>query len=117
MSDLQNRRLYNPGNAIVEEGQSGNHIYIIEKGTVEVWKRDADGNKKILGLLNAGQIFGEMAIIQKTNRTATVTAIEPTTIISIDGERLLDALKHSPPIVTTLLKTLISNLKNAQSIN
>lgn len=45
MSDLQNRRLYNAGEAIVEEGQSGIQIYIIEKGTVEVWKRDADGKR------------------------------------------------------------------------
>ncbi len=116
MSEIQNRRLYNAGDTIVEEGQAGRHICIIEKGTVEVWKRDSDGNKKILGFLIAGQIFGEMAIIQKITRTATVTATEPTVIINIEGDRLLEALKNSPPIVTTLLKTLITNLRNAQSL-
>ena len=116
MSEIQDRCSYEAGAAIVKEGQLGSHIYIIEKGAVEVWKRDMDGNKKVLGFLKVGQVFGEMAIIDKTRRTATVTAIEQTVIISIEGERLLDALKQCPPIVTTLLKTLISNLKNAQDI-
>lgn len=114
MSELHNRCLYNMGDVIVEEGEPGNHIYIIEKGKVEVWKKHSDGNKKVLGFLNTGQIFGEMAIIEKTKRTATVTAIESTVIISIQGDRLLDALQKSPPIITTLIKTLIANLKNAQ---
>lgn len=115
MSELQNRCLYNIGDVIVEEGQPGNHIYIIEKGRAEVWKKNSEGNKKTLGFLNTGQIFGEIAIIEKTKRTATVTAIEPTVIISIQGDRLLDVLQKSPPIITTLIKTLITNLKNAQS--
>jgi len=33
MSELQNRRLYNPDNGIVEKSQTGSHIYVIEKGT------------------------------------------------------------------------------------
>ncbi len=115
MSEIQNRCLYNIGDTIIEEGQPGSHICIIEKGTVEVWKKDASGKKMVLGFLSAGQIFGEMAIIHQAPRAATVTAVEPTVIININGDRLLEALSHSPPIITTLLKTLITNLKNAQS--
>lgn len=115
MSEIQSRTLYNVGEIIVEEGHPGSHICIIEKGRVEVWKNDSNGKKIVLGFLSTGQIFGEMSIIDKAPRTATITAIEPTSIINIDGDRLLDALRQSPPIITTLLKTLITNLKNAQS--
>ena len=115
MSQIHNRRLYNTGEAIVEEGNEASHICIIESGSVEVWKLDVTGKKKVLGFLSKGQIFGEMAIINKSPRIATVTAIEPTVIIEINGDKLIEALKVSPPIITTLLKTLISNLRNAQS--
>jgi CRP-like cAMP-binding protein len=115
MSEIQNRRLYNTGEPIVEEGNPGSHICIIESGSVEVWRNDATGKRKVLGFLSKGQVFGEMSIIDQSPRTATVTAIEPTVIIEINGDRLNDALRLSPPIVTTLLKTLVSNLKNAQS--
>ncbi|MCE2716692.1 MAG: cyclic nucleotide-binding domain-containing protein [Pseudomonadota bacterium] len=111
MSEIQNRHLYNTGEIIVEEGQPGSHICIIEKGLVEIWKNGPDGKKIVLGFLETGQIFGEMAIIDKSPRAATVTALEPTTIINIDGDKLLEALRQSPPILTTLLKTLITNIK------
>lgn len=115
MSEIQSRCMYNAGDAIVEEGHPGSHICIIEKGKVEVWKSDSGGKKIVLGSLSAGQIFGEMSIIDKSPRAATVTAIEPTIIINIDGDKLLEALRQCPPIIATLLKTLITNLKNAQS--
>lgn len=115
MSEIQRRCLYNVGDVIVEEGRPGSHICIIESGKVEIWKNGSGGKKVVLGFLSAGQIFGEMSIIDKAPRAATVTATEPTTIINIDGDKLLEALRQSPPIITTLLKTLIKNLKNAQS--
>lgn len=115
MSEIQSRCLYNIGDIIVEEGRPGSHICIIEKGKVEVWKNDSMGKKIVLGSLSAGQIFGEMSIIDKSARAATVTATELTTIINIDEDKLLEALRQSPPIITTLLKTLITNLKKAQS--
>ncbi len=115
MSEIHNRHLYNTGEAIVEEGQPGSHICIIESGSVEVWKLDPSGKKKVLGFLSKGQLFGEMAIINQSPRMATVTAIEATVTIEINGDRLIEALKASPPIVTTLLKMLVTNLRNAQS--
>lgn len=115
MTEIQNRFFYNTGEIIVEEGQPGSHICIIEKGLVEIWKKGSDGKKVILGTLSAGQIFGEMSIVDHAPRAATVSAIEPTTIINIDGDKLIDALKLSPPIISTLLKALIKNLKNAQA--
>lgn len=45
MSEIQNRHLYNTGEIIVEEGQPGSHICIIEKGLVEIWKNGPDGKK------------------------------------------------------------------------
>lgn len=113
MGEIQSRSFYNVGEIIVEEGQPGSHICIIEKGSVEVWKNGIDGKKVVLALLSAGQIFGEMSIIDKAPRAATVSAKEPTTIINIDGDKLLEALKQSPPIITTLLKTLINNIKKS----
>ena len=114
MSEIHSRRVYNTGDIIVEEGHPGSHICIIESGSVEVSKLEND-KKNVLGFLSKGQLFGEMSIVSQAPRMATVTALEPTVIIEIDGDRLLEALKISPPIVSTLLKSLVTNLRNTQS--
>ena len=114
MLELHNRRLYNIDKTIIEEGQVASHIYIIQSGSVEVSKLDENGEKKVLAILGKGRVFGEMAIISQSPRKATVTAIKPTVTVEIESDRLLEALRVSPIVVSVLLKALVYNLRNAQ---
>ena len=64
-----------PGEPIVEEGEDGDAFYIIEQGQVRITKKDENGDAQPLVELNAGQHFGELALIEDAPRAATVTAI------------------------------------------
>jgi serine/threonine-protein kinase len=79
------------GTTIVEEGAFGDAAYIIVKGTCEVSKRIA-GVSSVLRRLGPGDVFGEMAILSGNIRTATVRAIEDTTVRVVTRERLQEEL-------------------------
>lgn len=61
----------------------GSAVYILEKGKVEVWKT---GRPEPIATLSTGDYFGEMAMIFKEARTATVKAIESTTVLSLEHD-------------------------------
>jgi serine/threonine-protein kinase len=83
--------LFAAGTTIVEEGAFGDAAYIIVKGACEVSKRIA-GTPSVLRRLGPGDVFGETAILSGNVRTATVRAIEDTTVRVVTRERLQEEL-------------------------
>ncbi len=77
------RAHYEPGEAIVTQGEIGDRFYIVEKGRVEVARREQGGLETRLATLGAGEYFGEVALMRDLARTATVRALEPTDVISL----------------------------------
>jgi DNA-binding SARP family transcriptional activator len=80
---------FGSGEVIVEQGGPGDAVYWIEEGRVEVLGTDDQGEEVALTEMGPGRYFGELAALLGTARTATVRAIEPTTVTahSIDGFR------------------------------
>jgi serine/threonine-protein kinase len=84
-------KLFPAGTTIVEEGAWGDAAYIIVKGACEVTKRIA-GTPSVLRRLGAGDVFGETAILSGNVRTASVRAIEDTTVRVVTRELLQQEL-------------------------
>jgi CRP-like cAMP-binding protein len=87
-------REYEPGQAIVRQGEAGEHFYIVAWGAVEVEMRDARGVAAVTGQLDRGDCFGEAALLQDTRHTATYRAAMPTSVLALsreDFERLVKA--------------------------
>lgn len=75
------------GEEIVVQGERGEHFYLIESGSVEVFE---DGlHRRTEG---AGESFGEIALIRDVPRTATVRANEPTALLALSREQFLSAV-------------------------
>ena len=70
-----------PGNAIVLEGEEGDHFYVILRGLVAV---SHPGGLAPTRMLRPGEYFGEVALAMNVPRTASVTALVPTTLASCD---------------------------------
>ncbi|MCP4022299.1 MAG: cyclic nucleotide-binding domain-containing protein [Desulfobacteraceae bacterium] len=94
------------GGTIFKEGYEGNCAYLIKSGTVNIYKMIK--NKKIsLTKMTAGQILGEMAVINKETRSASAEALEFCELIQIDDLTLKSALNKSMPIVKGMTEQLI----------
>jgi ATP-binding cassette subfamily B protein len=77
IADLFVTERYAEGEVVVEEGASGDRLHIIVRGKIEVLKRDADGRPRRLAVLDDGDFFGEIALLQGVPRTATVRTRSP----------------------------------------
>ena len=73
---------YEAGEVIIRENEVGETAYVIAQGKVEVSKQ-LDGQKVHLAYLGAGEIFGEMSMIDEKPRSATVTAVTETLVSEI----------------------------------
>jgi NADH dehydrogenase len=73
---------FEPGDIIFEQGDVGEFLYMIVSGEVEVIRND-NGNQRILGRLKDGEYFGEMALLSKSPRNATIRCIKPTDVLAL----------------------------------
>jgi len=89
------------GAVIVKEGGYSNHFYAIEDGTAKV---ERDGQK--LADLGPGDVFGEQGLLEKQERSATVTATSPLKLIKIEHWEL-DRMKRSMPDVVDQLRARV----------
>jgi F420-non-reducing hydrogenase small subunit len=93
------------GEIIFKEGDQGDTMYIIQSGTVEI-SQDKDGKKRVLALMEKGDFFGEMALIDKHLRSATATAISKCRLLPFSRTSIMDRIRQDPGVVLHLLATL-----------
>jgi CRP/FNR family cyclic AMP-dependent transcriptional regulator len=103
---------YQDGQIIVEEGSSGDWIYVVESGAVEISK-NVDGMNKVLQVLQPGEVFGELGFITKAKRTATARAVGKTTVGIIDRNFLDQEFNKLSASFRAILVALASRLKKA----
>lgn len=98
MQQIGSRVSVGPNVRIFNEADVCDSAYVIEQGTVEV-SVNREGRKIVLGRRGAGEVFGEMAIIDEQPRSATVTTLEPCQLIRITRKQLQTRIHHADPIL------------------
>ncbi|MBX3269352.1 MAG: cyclic nucleotide-binding domain-containing protein [Sandaracinaceae bacterium] len=103
-----------PGEVIVAEGEPGHSFFVIARGTVAVEKHLAQGGTRRLATLHEGAIFGEMALVSASPRTASVVAASDCDLLEFDREALA-AASHDVATVAAALdqftrERLLNNL-------
>lgn len=97
------------GAEVFRFGEPGESAYVVESGRVEVLA--ADGRP--LALLGVGALFGEVALLDQQARTATVRALEPTTLLRIERDHVQALLKRADPVIRHLLTLLLARFRSA----
>jgi CRP-like cAMP-binding protein len=82
---------------IVQEGEPGDALYVLVEGEVEVTSRgEPGGPARRIRTMAGPAYFGEIGVLERVPRTATVTALTPSRCLRIPGTALLDALANEP---------------------
>jgi CRP/FNR family transcriptional regulator, cyclic AMP receptor protein len=109
-------RLFNQGAVIFRENEQGSEMFIIIQGVVEIRKSTGPSSSKILTTLQKGDMFGEMAIIEKQPRSATAVAVQPTRVLVLN-ERLYDSMLGSnPDFARKMNRVLSERIRRADAI-
>ncbi len=90
------RMHYQPGQAIVQQGDVGSRFFLIVQGKVEVVRIEPGGAETRLNELGAGEYFGEMALLRGLRRNATVRAITPVDLLSMERGDFIALATHGP---------------------
>ena len=86
------------GATIVEQGEQGDKLYVIVRGTLDVTQRGPDGAEHPLPALQDGDFFGEIALLDNVPRTATVRARTACLLLVLSRSEFQDVVRTSPEL-------------------
>lgn len=104
------RKVFYTGDRVFKEGEPGDRAYIVERGMVEIFKL-VDGKEVVLGTINKGGIFGEMALIDNSPRMAAARAVQQTTLVIITRDVFESKLAKADPFVRGLINIFVKNIR------
>lgn len=96
---------------VFREGEMGDRMYVIVEGRVKVVKNYHAPNEIVLATLSETDYFGEMAILDREPRSATIVVDEDSRLLSISGQRLRDIVQQKPEIAFEIFKVLTHRLR------
>jgi CRP-like cAMP-binding protein len=107
------RQKYRKSEVIFEEGSIGAEVYLIHSGRVLLSIRQSETQQVPLVVLNPGDLFGEMALVDDSPRSATASAVEDDTeLIVMDRARFLFMVRQQPEFALSLMHTLCQRLRD-----
>ncbi len=115
LSPFTYRKKFGPGELIVEEGHTGNGLYLIVSGNVEAVKGLGTQQQQIVNKLGAGEVFGEMALLGEWPRTATVRAVDNVECLGIDRWVFLAQVERQPQVGIRMLHILAQKLRDSDA--
>lgn len=105
------RKLYPGKHTLFHEGDKADCAWYIEAGRVLIFKNGPNGQTP-LGVLAAGEIFGELGLIDDAPRMASALTLEPTVLMPIARHYVEDRVKNADPFIAGLLRILVQNVRS-----
>ncbi len=104
---------YPTGREIFAKGSPDRSMMAILRGSVKISAPSSSGREIVLTILQAGEIFGEIALLDGHDRTADATAIADCELLVLDHRDFIPFLEHRADICISLLKILCQRLRQA----
>lgn len=102
---------YSKGQIVIREGEAGESIYAVQEGELEVFRRRKGGGEIQVGVLHAGDIFGEMAILEKDVRSATVRTLTEARLLTLDKKTFLRRVHEDPSLAFNMVRMMAKRIR------
>ena len=103
-------KVYRPGEVIIRQGDTGDCMYVIQSGRVEVI-REHEGAEIRLAVLREGDFFGEMALFETDVRSATVRPLGDVRVLTVDRKMFLRRLHDDPSLAFMIMQRMSRRLR------
>ena len=107
------RKPYPRDSAVIAAGDPTDALYIVISGRLKVVMRDNEGREAILAILNRGDFFGEMGLIDQGPRSASVVAIEACELLTITRTDFMKCLQKNFDLAMNVIRGLVGRLREA----
>lgn len=113
---VASERRFNNGQVIFQKGDPGTSMMAVLSGRVRISAYSEDGREIILNMVDPGQLFGEIALLDGKERSADATAMGKTEILILDRRDFLPFLEKNPKIAVQLIDVLCSRLRRTSEM-
>jgi CRP-like cAMP-binding protein len=103
---------FKPGGTVFRENEPGTDMFIIREGQIEILK-SISGKDRVLAVLDEGDFFGEMSVLDDLPRSATARAKTDAVLLRIDRSTFDQMVRHNPEIPVRMLRKLSRRLRAA----
>ena len=104
-------KMYSDGEVITRQGDSGDCMYVIQEGRVQVVV-ERDGVETPLRVASTGEFLGEMAIFDREERSATLRALGEARLLTIDKKNFLKRVHKDPSLAFRLVQTMSTRVRD-----
>ncbi|MGH2834110.1 MAG: Crp/Fnr family transcriptional regulator, partial [Solirubrobacteraceae bacterium] len=104
-------RSFEPGQVVFREGDASDTCYVVRSGQARAVREHGDGRTITLATFGPGDFFGELAMFEDELRSATVEAVEPTSVVGVLGPDMRRLMREHPGIATRLVIALGRRLR------
>jgi CRP-like cAMP-binding protein len=108
---LSIRRTYAQGAIVFSQADPGDALYGVVTGKIRISASSPDGREMFLNIMEPGDTFGEIALLDGHRRTATASATAPSELIIIMRDHFLELLQREPKLVSHLLQLLCQRIR------
>lgn len=113
LEELLPTKTYGKNQPLFETGALGDEIFVVRSGRVKLFQRLADGREYVFEEASAGDFFGEVAALLEGTRNASAVALEETTVLLIERQRLESVLAHTPEVGAVLVHNMARRLRRS----
>jgi CRP-like cAMP-binding protein len=110
--DSDKKQKLNTGQFVFEAGETGDAMYVVLDGQIEIL-----ANGKVVNTVNPGEVFGEMALVDNSPRSAGARAAKPSIIVPVDKFNFLYFVEHSPLFALEVMSTMAERLRGRLGAN
>jgi CRP/FNR family transcriptional regulator len=111
------KRCFRARTTVVRRDDPGSALFIILTGMVKVHYETRDGGETLLAVLTPGEVFGELSLFDGRGRSADVTTLEPTEVMVLTRDAMLQCIDRAPRIAVNLLATLAGRVRLLNEVN
>jgi len=113
LNDLMHKKTVPADTNMITAEQPGEVVYVIVEGTVKILVEQMDGREVILAFLGAGDVVGEMSLVDSAGRSANVMTMERCSFLWMDRATFQDCLRNVPEFAQNLVRLLSLRLRMA----
>ena len=116
LAEVVDRIDLDEGRVLFEAGDPGDELYVVREGEIELFVRDTVGQRITLHAARAGDIFGELALLDDEPRSATAVAVAPTSLLVLDRGDLSLLFQRQPDAALAMLASLSAMTRKADRL-
>ncbi|HNO88207.1 MAG TPA: cyclic nucleotide-binding domain-containing protein, partial [Rhodocyclaceae bacterium] len=109
--DRSRLRSFVASTVVVNEGDEGGSMYVVQSGSLKAYLTDKTGREVTLSLLDEGDYFGELALLDDAPRSASVAAVTRSELLQVPRSAFLALIEEHPASMQVVVRNLVARIR------